>query len=571
MIKSQVSSMPSNSLKPTLSDNSLKIISLGGYGEVNRNMFIYELPDDGDIIIIDCGIGFPTEEMLGVDLLIPDISYLNGKEHRIKGMLITHGHEDHVGGLPYILPKLPKFPIYASRLTAALGENKLQEYQITRSIQIIDPHKTIQLGSFTVKSIRVNHSIPDTLHYYIHTPLATVYHGTDFKFDWTPIDNVPPEVGKITSAGNQGIDLLISDCLGSERKTTTRSELELNEMFSREINDCKGKFIVTAISSSISRLQQAINASLQKNRKIVPVGRSIEKNITIATELGYLNINPQALITKQESQKYPNNQLTFLVAGSQGQPGSALQKIAFGEHQLIEIEPGDKVLFSADESIPGSEITMHAAIDALYKAGATVVYSDIKDDLHISGHGSQPDLKLLLGLTRPKSVLPIGGNYRHMVHYKILAENMGYQPHQILMPLSNHTVYVNHHTAGLDKKINLRNVMVDGLGVGDVGNIILRDRQVLAEEGLVIVLLQLDINNLSLVGDPDIITRGFVYTKGEDSILTQAKNQIKQILKPPHNYADWHSIKEATANTLQKHFSKQLNRHPMILPVIIEV
>ena len=555
----------------TKTQPSLKILSLGGYGEVNRNMFIYELPDEGDILIVDCGIGFPTDEMLGVDLLIPDISYLKGKEHRIKGMLITHGHEDHVGGIPYILPKLPEFPIYASRLTAALGENKLQEYQINRKIQVIDPAKTIQIGSFTIKSIRVNHSIPDTLHYYIQTPIATVYHGTDFKFDWTPIDNIPPEVGKIATAGNQGIDLLISDCLGSERKTTTRSERDLNEMFTREISDCKGKFIVTAISSSISRLQQAINVSLNRGRKIVAVGRSIEKNLTIAADLGYLKINPKNIIPKQKIRNYPNSKLTFLVAGSQGQPGSALQRIAFGEHRQIEIAPGDKVLFSADEAIPGSEVNMHAAIDAFYKAGATVVYSDIKDDLHVSGHGSQPDLKLLLGLTRPNSVLPIGGNYRHMVHYKILAENMGYQSHQILMPLTNHTVYVNNKSAYLGEKTNLRNVMIDGLGIDNVGNVILRDRQVLAEEGVVVVLLQLDINTSHLVGDPDIITRGFLYLKGEDQAIEEAKNRVKQALDPTHNLTEWHAIKEAAAGTLQNYFSKQLNRHPMILPVIIEV
>lgn len=550
--------------------SSLKIVSLGGFSEVNRNMFVYELPNNGDILLIDCGIGFPSDDMLGVDLLIPDINYLKGKESRIKGMLLTHGHEDHIGAIPYILPKLPKFPIYASRLTAAMGQNKLQEYQIDRQIQTIDPDKTIQLGAYTIKSIRVSHSIPDTYHYYITTPVSTVYHGADFKFDWTPVDGIPPEVGKIAAAGNSGIDLLISDCLGSERKGATRSELELYEMFNREIATCKGKFIVTAISSSISRLQQAIEVSVNRGRKIAAVGRSIEKNLNIAIDLGYIKVNPKNIIPYNKIKNYPSHKLTYLVAGSQGQPGSALQRIASGEHQHVQIKPGDKVLFSADESIPGSAIYMHAAIDELYKKGATVTYSDIKDDLHISGHGSQSDLKLLLGLTRPQSALPIGGNYRHMIHYRILAENMGYQSNQILMPQTNQPIFVNRSQSSLGKPIDIRNIMIDGLGIGDVGNIILRDRQVLAEEGIVIVLLQLDNNTKQLAIDPDIISRGFVYVKGQEHILTEAKNLVIDSFKQ-HQHKDWQLIKENVSNILQKFFADQLKRHPMILPVIIEV
>ena len=557
--------------KPSNIDNSLKIISLGGFGEVNRNMFAYELPNDGDILIVDCGIGFPTEEMLGVDLLIPDTYYLKGKEHRIKGMIITHGHEDHIGALSYVLPNLPEFPIYASRLAAAFGENKLQEYQIPRKIQTLEPEQTLNLGAFTIQPIQVTHSIPDTYHYFIQTPLGNIYHGADFKFDWTPVDGKQPQVGKIAAAGNQGIDLLISDCLGSERQGATRSELDLYEMFTREIAICRGKFIVTAMSSSISRWQQAIDVSVARGRKIVPVGRSVNSNIRIAMDLGYIELKPELLIPIEEFGKYPDQQLTFLIAGSQGQPGSALQRIAAGEHDEVKIKPGDKIVFSTDY-IPGSETSIHSVIDALYKGGATVVYADIKDDLHVSGHGSQADLKLLLGLTRPRAILPVGGTYRHMVHYKLLAENMGYSPEQILMPTTNRYLHVNKELVQLGREIDIRNVMIDGLGVGDVGNIVLRDRQVLAEEGFVVVLLQLDLNTKELVADPDIITRGFVYTKGQEDLIAEAKNRVKQSLHTDHRpLTDWHLIKEKTSTVLQKYFAKQIKRHPMILPVIIEV
>lgn len=552
-----------------MSSSSLKITSLGGFGDVNRNMFVYELPNDGDILIVDCGIGFPTDEMLGVDLLIPDISYLKNKEHRIKGMLISHGHEDHVGALPYILPNLPNFPIYASKLTAALGQNKLDEYQINRHINIIDPQQTLQIGDYTIKPIRVSHSIPDTLHFYIQSPLAKVYHGADFKFDWTPVDGIQPEVAKIATAGNSGIDLLISDCLGSERKGATRSELELYDMFNREISTCKGKFIVTAMSSSISRLQQVIEVSVAHGRKIAALGRSIEKNIRIATELRYLKVKPNQFIRPEKIKSMPPHQLTLLVAGSQGQPGSALQRAATSEHRLLEIKPGDKVVFSTDY-IPGSETSIHAAIDALYKQGAIVIYADIKDDLHVSGHGSQADLKLLLGLTRPQYALPIGGTYRHMVHYKILAQNMGHPSKNILMPSANHCIYVNSQKCYIGEKQNINNIMVDGLGIGDVGNIVLRDRKVLAEEGIVIVLLETDLNTNQLIGTPDIITRGFVYIKEQDQLLNEAKKLVSKALNRHSDLTDWHLIKETTVTTLQKFFNKRLNRHPMILPVIIE-
>lgn len=549
----------------------LRIIPLGGYGQVTRNMYLYE--HDNDILLIDCGIGFPTEDMLGIDLLIPDVSYLEGKQDRIRGMILTHGHEDHIGALPYILPKLGgDFPIYASKLTAALAQEKLEENNVHRKINVVDTETTYNIGPYVINAARVSHSIPDTFHYMIKTPSGTVYHGADFKFDFTPVDGKQPETGKIATYGNQQIDLLITDCLGSERQGATPTERKLDEMFERELAHCKGKFIVTTMSSSISRLQQAIRAAVNRGRKVVLSGRSIEKNVQIALKLGYLEIDPQHIISSKQIKQYPDHQLAFLVAGSQGQPGSALHRIATGDHSFISINPGDKVVFSSDY-IPGSETAIHWVIDTLYEQGATVVYSDIKDDLHVSGHGSRHDLMLLVNLTRPKFIYPVGGTYRHMIQYSSMVQDMGYKKENVLFPQGRTVLVKQAGDVSLGERINIRNVMVDGLGVGDVGKVVLRDRQVLAEEGVVIVLLQLDANTKELAAEPDIITRGFVYLNPNDnSLLSEAKQIVaKSLGTNKGRLTDWHAIKDNVADQLSRFFAQRLERHPMLIPVIIEV
>lgn len=551
----------------TIPPNTTHITSLGGFGEVTRNMYAYET--DTDILLVDCGIGFPTEEMLGVDLLIPDAGYLRDKREKIRGMILTHGHEDHIGGLPYVLPQLPEFPIYAARLTAALAQDKLQDYNINRKIQVISSDANIRIGQFEISFARVSHSIPDTFHLIIKSPAGIVYHGADFKFDFTPIDGKQPELGKIAQAGNLGIKLLISDSLGSERQGATRSEKTLDEMFEREISNCNGKFIVTTMSSSISRLQQAITASLKHGRKIFISGRSIEKNVTIAQKLGYLDLNPRDVVPLKELRKYKDNQVTILVAGSQGQTGSALQRIAIGDHSFINLKPGDHVLFSSDY-IPGSETAIHSVIDALYQRGATVTYANIKDDLHVSGHGSRHDLMMLINLTHPQYFIPIGGTYRHMVHYALLVESMGYDRDHVIFP-EGRTVIVDAQGVRLGDNAGIRNVMVDGLGVGDVGSVVLRDRQVLAEEGIVVVLIQIDSETKRLAEEPDIITRGLIYAKPNSQILLDAKNYLASLLNKRKNISDWHQAKQQTMDILERYFAEKLQRHPMILPVIIEV
>lgn len=410
----------------------LKLISLGGFGRVTQNLFVYE--NEQDILLVDCGIGFPTRESPKGDLLVPDISYLEQVKSKIRGLVLTHGHEDHYGGLPFALPKIGKnIPIFASRLTAALVKEKLDEYKIRARINTIDSNQKITLNSFSLEFVYVTHSIPDTLNLAIHTPLGTIFHASDFKFDWTPVMGKQPEVGKIASIGNQGVVLLVSDCLRSEKVGYTLSEAVIEDSFEREIRGCRGKVLITTISSNVSRWQQAANVSLKYGRKIALAGRSIEKIFSIAKRLGYLKIPKNSVIKLKRIKNFPPKNVTVFVAGSQAQSSSALNKIAGRNYRGLEIKPGDKVIFSGDY-IPGNELAIHGLIDDLSRLGATVSYSDILDDLHVSGHAAQADLALMINLIRPQYLVPIGGAFRQMKQYSLLAQRMGYQEEQVLLP-----------------------------------------------------------------------------------------------------------------------------------------
>ncbi len=547
----------------------LKIVSLGGFGRVTSNMFVYEYGPD--ILLVDCGLGFPTEDMLGVDLLIPDIGYLRSRAGKIRGLVLTHGHEDHCGALPYLLPQL-KVPVYASKLTAHLVMDKLAEYQgMPKTINVLTPGELLKLGSFTVESVRVSHSIPDATNLIIKTPVGTVYHGSDFKFDFTPVDGVLPDVIGIAKAGGAGIQLLLSDCLGSERKGHTPSERTLEEMFEREISHCDGKFVVTTMGSNISRWRQAIEAAIRHGRRVAVLGRSITRNLTVATELGYLKVPREVMIDARQIRKLPPKNLCILAAGSLGQPGSAMQRLATGEHKDAEISQGDKVVFSSDY-IPGTEGSTQSLIDALSKAGATVIYSNITDDLHVSGHGSQQDQLLMMALTKPQYLLPIGGTWRHMVQYAKLAAGMGYAKDRVLLPEHNQTIEVYPDRVKLGPVVEIKNVMVDGLGVGDVGNVVLRDRQVLAEEGIVVAIVEVDQNQMDKVNKVDLISRGFVYAKENTTLLTEASEAVKMaVFKRKGKIDTERFVRETVADTLERFFFDKTHRRPMILPVIVEV
>src|SRR3989338_7589972 len=397
--------------------------------------------------------------MLGVDLLIPDISYLQEKKDKIRGLILTHGHEDHIGGLPYIIPQLPKFPLFASRLTAALAQDKLKELSLNTKVKVLNPEGSLKLGSFIIEPVRVSHSIPDTYHYFITSPAGTVYHGSDFKFDFTPVDGLQPQIDRISRLADKGVTLLLSDCLRSESEGYTPSEITLNETFEREISKATGRFIVTTMSSNISRWQQAIDASFKHGRKVALIGRSVDKNIEVSNRVGFLKIPKETLIRQDEIRHFPDASLTLFVAGSLAQSGSSLERIALGEHRFIKIHQGDRVLFSSDY-IPGTENAIHQLIDVLTKAGATVSYAEISDNLHVSGHGASGDQKLLVALTRPRYMLPTGGNYRMMKQYSLIMQPMGYSQDKILVPDVGDVIVVKDGLVKIEGHVETRDIMV---------------------------------------------------------------------------------------------------------------
>ncbi len=435
--------------------SNLRIISFGGFGNVTQNLFAYEYQNH--ILMVDCGVGFAEKAHKKTELVTPDFSYLVQNQEKIVGIVFTHGHEDHVAGLPFFLAKVKReIPIYASRWTAALIEEKLEEYKLSRKINVFDSETKLDLGPFSLDFIYMTHSIPDSYHLIIKTPLGRIYHGSDFKFDWTPVTGRQSDVGKIAQISNEGIDLLLSDCLRSEKAGYTLSERMIEESFEREIRDCQGKFFVTTMSSNVSRWQQALNVIAEHGRKAILVGFSVDKVLNIAARLGYLTLPPGVVIPLKKMNHYQPQQLAFLIAGAQAQTGSSLEKVVHGEHSQIKIKPGDKVVFSADY-IPGNELSIHHLIDRLSFLGADVSYSEILDDIHVSGHAAQADLALLISLTRPKWLLPIGGAFRQMKQYALLAQKMGYQENQILLPERNRTIEMRPGgQVRLGAKINLR-------------------------------------------------------------------------------------------------------------------
>jgi ribonuclease J len=548
----------------------LKIIPLGGIGNVTKNMYVYDY--NGEIIIVDCGIGFPDDNMPGVDLLIPDITWLAGKESQIRAILLTHGHDDHIAGLPYVLPRLGEnIPIFASRLTAAFTQSRLLEFDIRKKINLLPDTEPLSLGNFTVHSIKVPHSVPDTRHFVIQTPEGNVYHGSDFKFDLTPVDAVRPDFQKIAQLGRRGILLLLSDSLRSESPGISLSESSLADAFDREIRGVAGRFIVTTMSSNVHRIQQAIFAAASHNRKVAFIGRSVEQNIEDAVKLGLLKLPQNTVVDKRQLSSIPRKKLCLIIAGSQGQPGSSLVRAADRDHQYVIIEPGDKVVFSADP-IPGNEQNVYGTIDTLSRLGAEVSYTDLDDRLHVSGHASAWEIKLLMSLTNPRYMSPIGGTFRHMIQYRKLAEEMGYSKDRVLLLESGQTLAVQNGSVRFGENLELKNIMVDGLGVGDVGSVVLRDRVTMAKEGMVIVILPLNRETRALSGKIEVVSRGFVYMKESKELINEisvsAAAAIADLNRQKQN--NWATIKDAVANHLEDLLYRHTQRSPLVIPVIIE-
>ncbi len=549
----------------------VRMVSLGGVGNVTRNMYVYEYGDD--ILIVDCGIGFPEVEMLGVDLVLPDISYLKDKKHKIRGIVVSHGHDDHIGGLPYLWPEL-NVPIYTQKLTAGFIRSKFTEFELPKDqIHAVDIDDHIELGVFKISFYGITHSVPDTTGIIIQTPIGTIVHQADFKIDWTPVIGKSPDLGKLAAAGEQGIVFMTIDCLRVEKQGYTLSEKTIEPTFAEVEAKTAGKVLITTTSSNISRIQQAINVAVRSGRKLVLAGRSMENNFQVGRDLGYLDVPAGLVVPQDEVKRFPDEKLMIIIAGSQGQPGSALSRVANHDHKFIRISDKDSVVFSADP-IPGSEIDQGNLIDKLTRIGCTVYASAFESDLHVSGHASQEEVKLMLGLAKPKFVLPIGGSYRHIKAFSNVAVSLGMKQDQVVVIDDGEAIEIGRDFCRKAGKLELQNVYVDGLGVGDVGNIVLRDRQVMSEEGVVVVVLPLD-RQRRLAGDPEIISRGFVFEKESGGLLDAGLDVVKSVMrdyqKRDNQSWDWKYLRSQIENNLQKFFYQETNRRPMILPIVVNL
>ena len=554
---------------PPNSPGKLRFIPLGGNGWVTKNLFVYEY--GSDILIVDCGMGFPEEHMLGIDFVIPDISYLKDKVDRIRGIIITHAHEDHIGGLPYILSQI-KVPVYATKLTVGLIKVKLTEHGLLGKVQInvLDPDQHLKLGLFDIDAFRVSHSVPDSVGYVIRTPAGATVHTGDYKFDWTPVDGHPTDVAKLVDLTRGGCLALMSDSLRSEKPGYTLSEQMIEESFDKAMSKAKGKVIITTFSSNISRIQQAVNVSKKYGRKVAVAGRSMEQNLLTARELGYISLSPEMMVKQEQAMRMKDSEVTFIVAGAQGQEGSALWRIANNEHRFIQLRSGDTVVFSADP-IPGNQDNVYAVIDKLSQMGANVQYSDITDNIHVSGHAAQAELILMMSLCRPKYFVPVSGVYRMLLAYKRLAQSTGAEEKDIFILEEGDVLEMDMSSAKVTGKVLVENIMVDGLGVGDVGNVVLRDRKVLSEEGMVTVIVTIDKQSGQMVGDPDVVSRGFIYAKENEKIINDMQNIVKASLTGRPGRIDWHYARTKIQDDLEKFVFGETQRRPMILPIVVEV
>jgi ribonuclease J len=555
--------------------DSVRIIPLGGTGNVTKNMFVYEYRYDGkirDILIVDCGIGFPDEDMYGVDLVLPDIRYLADKKQYVRGLVFTHGHDDHTGGIAYLYPKLGHIPMWGTRLTAAFANIKLEEAKIKARVTDVGFDRVLNVGPFIISFVRMTHSVPDTANLIIETPVGIFYHGSDFKFDFDPLDGKKSELEKINAVGKRGVLALLTDSLGSERPGFTPSEQVVGETLEKEIALCTGKFIFTTQSSNISRIQLAIEIGLKHGRKIAFFGRSMDHNVEAALKLGYMRFPQESVIRDSDLKRLPPTKQFLIAAGAQGQASSALSRMANDNHKFVRIEEGDTVVFSAD-AIPGNEGSVASIIERLYRKGARVAYSDIMEDLHVSGHGSQGDLMLLLSALGPKYIFPIGGTYRHIMQYRRLALDLGYDKRDVLIPEEGQVLEFKRDVPPrVVETLELENVMIDGLGVGDVGNAVLRDRQTIATDGIVVVVVPMEKSTGRITAEPDIISRGFVYMKESGELLNKAKRVVSESLRLKRGrITDWRFVRSQLSENLEKFLLRETGRRPLIVPVIVEV
>jgi ribonuclease J len=551
------------------SRKSLKIIPLGGVGEIGKNMTALEYEED--IIVIDCGLIFPREDMLGIDYVIPDISYLEKNKEKLRGLIITHGHEDHIGATPYLVNVFTG-PVYGSRLSLALIETKFVERNITKENMIpIDAGDTFKLGCFRIEAVKVNHSIDGAYAYAIHTPVGTIVHTGDFKIDYTPVDGRTLDLNKFGELGQKGVLALLSDSTNAENPGYTFSEKLVGATFESFFNKAKGRIIVATFASNIHRLQQVADAAKRHNRKVCLSGRSMLKIAGVAQELGYLNFSENMLIDISELDRYKDNQVVVLTTGSQGETMSGLVRMAAGEHPKLSIKPGDLVIISSTP-IPGNERYVSDVINMLYRRGANVI-NEGRADVHVSGHACQEELKLMLALTRPKYFIPVHGEYRHLYSHADLAKNLGIPEENVFIPELGRVIEVNSKSALQGATVPSGSVLIDGLGIGDVGNVVLRDRKLLSQDGLFIVIVTVSSETGELISGPEIISRGFVYVRESENLMEEAKQTVIEVIADceKKQISEWTAIKGKLKKALRDFLYEKTNRNPMLLPIIIEI
>jgi len=550
--------------------SQLKLIPLGGLGQATKNMYVYEYGNDQ--LVIDCGMGFPEDSALGVDSVIPDVSYLEkSKGKKLHGIVLTHPHMDHIGGLPYILPRLGDVEVFGGKLSIAMAELRVREFGIKNKMTPVEG--TLDLGPFHIRFIHSTHSVPNCFHLYIKTPAGNIYHGADYKFDLTPIDNLPPDMAGMAAVGTEGVDLLLTDCLGVEKSGFCPSERTLMTAIDNEIRTATGKLIFTSMSSSISRFQIAIDSFVKHNRKVAIIGRSVEQNIEAAVKTGFIKIPKGAMIKPQQIGRFPANQVGIIVSGSQGQVGSAMHRLANDEHRIAKLKKGDKVIISSN-AIPGTgnDADIFNIMDTLYKTGIEVVYSGTSENLHVSGHGYSGDMALLARLTRPKHIIPIGGDVRHMMLYKKMTKNLGYGQDQVSVLTEGQSIIMENKIVKEGPKYETRNIYVDGLGIGDVGTVVLRDRQVMSEDGVLVAIVPIKRSNSQVAGEIEIISRGFVYQKENQDLIRDARRQVQMCLHGFKGQAtDWGFMRKKIEGQLEQFAFKSTERRPLIIVNLIEV
>lgn len=547
----------------------LMLIPLGGLGEVGKNMTALRYKDE--IIVIDAGLMFPEEELLGIDIVIPDFTYLIENKELIQGIFLTHGHEDHIGALPYVLKEI-NVPVHGTKLTLGLLQGKLKENNVT-NIKLIPvrPRDIVNLGMFKVEFFRVSHSIPDAIGMAVHTPVGTVLHTGDFKFDQTPVDGDVTDFAKISELGEKGVLVMLSDSTNVERPGFTPSEKLVGQTFEETFGMERERIIVATFASNVHRIQQVVNAAAKYDRKVAVVGRSMVNVASIAQEIGYLKIPSGVLIDIEEISNYPRNRVVIITTGSQGEPMSALTRMAMSDHRKVQIVPGDTVIISATP-IPGNEKLVARTINQLYRQGAEVIYESASG-IHVSGHASQEELKMMINLVKPKFFVPVHGEYRHLIRHANLAEQMGIPRENIFIAENGQILEFTAQKGSVGGRVTAGRILIDGLGIGDVGNIVLRDRKQLSQDGILIVVVTINKEAGQLVAGPDIVSRGFVYVRESEGLMDVARDNVKVVLDRcfERKVTDWATIKAQIRDNLSKYLYEKTGRRPMIMPIIMEI